>query len=331
MSGPELDVVAVGHAIVDVLAGADDATVEALGLAKGTMALVEADRADALYASMGPAVEVSGGSAANTAAGVASFGGTAAFVGKVADDQFGAVFSHDIRAVGVQFTTPPVGPGPTTGRCLVLVTPDAQRTMTTYLGAATLLAPDDVDGDLLARARFTYVEGYLWDPPEASAAARHAIEVAGAAGRQVALSLSDPFCVERHREELRSLVEGGRVSVLFANEVEIMALFEVASFDDAVGAVRAGDLVAALTRGPMGSVVVSGSSVVEVPAEPVARVVDTTGAGDLYAAGFLYGLTHGADLEVCGRLGSVAAAEVISHVGARPEVPLATLAQPVLG
>ena len=324
----DLDVVAVGSAIVDVLAGAEDRDLAALGLVKGTMALVDAERSDALYAAMGPAVEVSGGSAANTAAGVASFGGAAAFVGKVRDDQFGAVFTHDIRAVGVRFTTPPAVEGPATARCLVLVTPDAQRTMTTYLGAATGLAPDDIDDDLVARARFTYVEGYLWDPPEAIGALRRAMGVAHGAGRAVALSLSDPFCVDRHRHEFLGLVDD-EVDVLFANEAEIVSLLETGSFDQAVAEVGERCPLAVLTRGPLGSVVVSGSSVLDVPATPVPEVVDTTGAGDLYAAGFLYGLSRGADLERCARLGSLAAAEVISHVGARPEVPLAGLAASV--
>ncbi|HYX45056.1 MAG TPA: adenosine kinase, partial [Acidimicrobiales bacterium] len=289
----DLDVVAVGSAIVDVLAGAEDRDLAALGLVKGTMALVDAERSDALYAAMGPAVEVSGGSAANTAAGVASFGGAAAFVGKVRDDQFGAVFTHDIRAVGVRFTTPPAVEGPATARCLVLVTPDAQRTMTTYLGAATGLAPDDIDDDLVARARFTYVEGYLWDPPEAIGALRRAMGVAHGAGRAVALSLSDPFCVDRHRHEFLGLVDD-EVDVLFANEAEIVSLLETGSFDQAVAEVGERCPLAVLTRGPLGSVVVSGSSVLDVPATPVPEVVDTTGAGDLYAAGFLYGLSRGA-------------------------------------
>ena len=322
--------VAVGSAIVDVLAGTDDATVDALGLVKGTMALVDADRADALYDSMGPALEVSGGSAANTAAGVASFGGTAAFMGKVRDDQFGAVFTHDIRALGVEFPTPPAVQGPATARCLVMVTPDAQRTMSTYLGAATGLGPADIDEDLVARGRFTYVEGYLWDPPEAIHALRRAMGAAHAAGGRVALSLSDPFCVARHRAEFLELLDG-EVDVLFANEAEIVSLLGADSFDEAVAGVRGRCPLAALTRGALGSVVVAGESVLEVPAAPVAEVVDTTGAGDLYAAGFLFGLSRGADLERCGQLGSVAAAEVISHMGARPAVSLASLAQPLLG
>jgi sugar/nucleoside kinase (ribokinase family) len=290
------------------------------------MTLVDAEESEAIYAAMGPAVEASGGSAANTAAGVASFGGAAAFVGKVRDDQLGAVFSHDIRAVGVEFGTPPATDGPATARCLVVVTPDAQRTMSTYLGAATGLSAADIDEDLVARSQVTYLEGYLWDPPEAIGALRRAMAVAHDAGQRVAFSLSDPFCVERHRQEFLQLVER-EVDVLFANEAEVMSLLGAASFEEAVEAIAGRCPVAALTRGPLGSVVVQAGSVVEVPAAAVDEVVDTTGAGDLYAAGFLHGLTRGKDLKTCAVLGSVAAAEVISHVGARPEVSLAHLVE----
>ena len=331
MAGPPLDVVAVGSAIVDVLAAAQDADLDAHGLVKGTMALIDADRADRLYADMGSAVEVSGGSAANTVAGVASFGGAAAFVGKVRDDQLGAVFTHDIRAVGVEFSTPPATAGPATARCLVLVTPDAQRTMSTHLGAATGLSAADIDEDLVARARFTYLEGYLWDPPEAIDALRRAVELAHSAGREVALSLSDPFCVERHRKDFLHLVDE-EVDVLFANEEEIRRLFEVDSLSEALERLRGRRRpVAAVTRGPLGSVVVAGDEVIESPAVAVDHVVDTTGAGDLYAAGFLHGLTIGADLVGCARLGGIAAAEVIGHLGARPQVSLASLVEPGVG
>jgi sugar/nucleoside kinase (ribokinase family) len=322
---PTLDVVAIGHAIVDVLTHADDAELERLQLSKGTMALIDADEAEALYSAMGPAVEVSGGSAANTAAGVASFGGAVAFVGKVRDDELGAVFSHDIRAEGVEYATPPAEKGPATARCLVLVTPDAQRTMSTYLGAATGLRPDDLDDEVIARSRVTYLEGYLWDPPEAIDALRRAMDVAHAAGRQVAFSLSDPFCVERHRQEFLGLVDDD-VDILFANEAEAISLTGAGSLDEAVKALMGRCQLVAVTRGPEGSVVVEDDAVIEVPAMPVDEVVDTTGAGDLYAAGFLYGLTHGADAETCASLGGVAAAEVISHVGARPQVSLSQVA-----
>lgn len=328
MAGDELDVVAVGHAVVDVIASASDEDVDFHGLVKGSMVLVDSEQADAFYSAMGPAVEVSGGSAANTVAGVASFGGAAAFIGKVRDDQMGGVFTHDIRSIGVEFSTPPATEGEATARCLVLVTPDAQRTMTTYLGAARRLAAEDIDQDLVSRAQVTYLEGYLWDPPDAISALRQAVAWAHAAGRRVAFSLSDPFCVDRHRDEFLALLDGD-VDVLFANEAEAMSLFEVASLDEAIAAVRGRCDVAVLTRGPEGSVVVSGDAVLAVPAAPVNQVVDTTGAGDLYAAGFLFGLTHAADLEACAQLGSIAAAEVISHVGARPQTSLAALAVPV--
>jgi len=255
---------------------------------------------------------------------VASFGASAAFIGKVRDDQLGQVFTHDIRAIGVEFGTAPATEGPATARCLVMVTPDAQRTMSTYLGAATGLAPGDIDPAVVARARYTYLEGYLWDPPEAIEALRRAVGLAHDAGGRVALSLSDPFCVDRHREAFVDFI-AGEVDVLFANEAEIMSLFEVASLGDALGLLPGHCDVAAVTRGAHGSVVVSADAVIETPAAPVEHVVDTTGAGDLYAAGFLYGLVSGADMGRCARLGGIAAAEVISHIGARPQVPLSTL------
>ena len=320
----ETDVVALGSAIVDVIAHATDADLRHHDLVKGTMALIDAERAESLYADMGPAVEVSGGSAANTVAGVASFGGRAAFVGKVRDDQLGGVFTHDIRSVGVSYATPPAVGGPATARCLVFVTPDAQRTMCTFLGAAVGLAPDDVDVDAVAAARITYLEGYLWDPPEAIDALRRAVGVAHAAHRRVAFTLSDPFCVDRHRAEFLELIER-QVDVLFANEIEIMSLFETDDLDKAVDSVRGLCDVTAVTRSEQGSVVVAGGDTLAVPAALVAHVVDTTGAGDLYAAGFLFGLARGMDLRRCAELGSLAAAEVISHLGARPQVPLSSL------
>ena len=326
MSPPTLDVVAIGSAIVDVLTSAEDTDLAARRLVKGTMALIDEDRAHQLYDGMGPAIEVSGGSAANTVAGVASFGGSAAFVGKVRDDQLGEVFAHDIRAVGVHYDTPPASDGPATARCLVFVTPDAQRTMTTYLGAATGLSAGDIDAGAVGGATVTYLEGYLWDPPEAIQALEKAIELARGAGRQVALSLSDPFCVDRHRKDFLRLIDDD-VDVLFANEAEVISLFETASLTDAVHALqgRSRCQLAAVTLGPLGSLVVTPDDVAECAAVPVEHVVDTTGAGDLYAAGFLYGLTSGASLERCAHLGSLAASEVISHIGARPQVPLATL------
>lgn len=321
------DVLAVGNAIVDVLAHADDAFLDDHGMVKGSMALVDDAVAHALYDDMGPAVEISGGSAANTAAGIASLGGRAAFVGKIADDQLGEVFAHDIRAAGVAFEAlAPLAGGPSTARCLILVTPDAQRTMNTYLGASALISPADVDSDEVAAAAVTYCEGYLWDQPDAKAAIVAAMDAARAAGRKVAFTLSDSFCVDRHRAEFLELAEG-KVDVLFANEAEICSLYEVDDFDAAAERVAGHVAIACLTRSEKGSEVITDAGErIAVPAAPVDAVVDTTGAGDLYAAGFLYGLTGGRDLETCARLGALAAAEVISHVGARPETSLAELA-----
>jgi sugar/nucleoside kinase (ribokinase family) len=323
-------VVGVGNAIVDVLAHAEESFLQANGLSKGTMTLIDAATADALYAKMGPAVEVSGGSAANTIAALASLGGRGAFIGKVRNDQLGAIFRHDIRSLGITFDTAAAADGPQTGRCLVLVTPDAHRTLQTFLGAAAELGPEDINGDLIAAAKITYLEGYLWDPPRAKEAFREAASIAHAAGRRVALSLSDPFCVDRHRVDFLALVQD-HVDILFANEDEIVSLYRVHSFDAALQRVRGHCQVAALTRSEKGSVVVSDGEVHVVDAEPVGQVVDTTGAGDAYAAGFLYGLSRGEPLARCARLGGIAAAEAISHVGARPEVPLAELVKLKLG
>jgi sugar/nucleoside kinase (ribokinase family) len=325
----ELDVIGVGNALVDVLCSESDAFLERHGLVKGTMHLVDEGRARAIYEAMGPAVEVSGGSAANTIVGVASFGGRAQYVGKVRNDQLGDVFSHDLRSVGVRYTTPAATSGPSTGRCLIVVTPDAQRTMNTYLGASTQLGAGDVDAHAVARSRILYLEGYLFDPPAAQEAFRTAAGMAHAAGRKVALTLSDPFCVARHREAFLELVDR-HIDVLFANEVEICALYQENDFDDAVARVRGHCEIAALTRSERGSVVVNGDEQHVIDAQPVDAVVDTTGAGDLYASGFLFGLSRGMDLATCGRLGSLAAAEVISHVGARPLKPLAELAGALL-
>jgi sugar/nucleoside kinase (ribokinase family) len=326
MAGLMLDVVGVGNAIVDVLAQADDGLLDELGLDKGAMTLIDAERADVLYDRMASAIEVSGGSAANTLTGIASFGGRGAYIGKVRDDQLGAVFSHDIRAAGIDYRSRPVDEGAPTARCLIFVTPDAQRTMQTYLGVSVELGPDDIDPEAIGAAQITYLEGYLFDKEPAKKAFVKAAELAHAAGRKVALSLSDPFCVDRHRGAFRHLVSG-HVDVLFANEVEIVSLFEAGSFDDAVGAIRGHCEIAALTRGAEGSLIVTAGEVVEIAAEPVERVVDTTGAGDLFAAGVLYGLTQGFELGTCGHLGSVAAGEVIGHYGARPQSPLSDLAK----
>ncbi len=324
------DVVGIGNAIVDVLAHADDAFIAATGLNKGTMTLIDAATAESLYAKMGPAVEVSGGSAANTIAALASLGGRGGFIGKVRDDQLGAIFRHDIVSLGITFNTPPATDGPSTARCLILVTPDAHRTMQTFLGVSSELGPDDIDEPLIASAKVTYLEGYLWDRPKAKQAFVKAARLAHDAGRQVALSLSDPFCVDRHRDDFLDLVSN-HVDVLFANEDEVVSLYQEHSFDAALQKVKGHCSVAVLTRSDKGSVVISEDEVHGVDAEPVDAVVDTTGAGDAFAAGFLHGLTHDQPLSRCARMGSITAAEVISHVGARAEVPLSQLIQARLG
>ncbi|MFI5308683.1 MAG: adenosine kinase [Polyangiales bacterium] len=324
MAGSPIDVTGIGNAIVDVLCHADDALLLRNGLTKGTMALIDERQAAELYAGMGPAVEVSGGSAANTVAGVASLGGKAAYIGKVHDDQLGEVFSHDLRALGVTFETTRGKHGPPTARCLVLVTEDAQRTMSTFLGACRELGPEDIDEALIRRSQVTYLEGYLWDPAGAKEAFLKASRIAEKAGRKVALSLSDPFCVERHRKELLELVDQ-HVDILFANEHEICALYEAPHLEDAIAAVRGRCEVAALTLSDKGSVVLVGHDTIAVEAAPVATVVDTTGAGDLYAAGFLRGYTMGMSPLECGQLGALCAAEIISHFGARPARPLRDL------
>jgi sugar/nucleoside kinase (ribokinase family) len=325
MTETRYDVLAIGNAIVDVLSHTDDGFLGREGLAKGTMRLIDAAEAERLYDRIGPAVEVSGGCAGNTAAGIASFGGRAAFIGKVADDALGRIYAHDIRAAGVAFATPPVRNGAPTARSLILVTPDGERTMNTYLGACQALGPEDVDPESVAAARITYLEGYLWDPPEAKRAFRKAAEVARQAGRKVALTLSDSFCVDRWRDEFRGLV--ANVHVLFANEGEAKALYETASLEAAVAALRETCPLTVVTLGAKGSLVVTRQETHRVDAVPVERVVDTTGAGDLFAAGFLYGLAGGRALTDCARLGALAAAEIISHIGARPETSLKSLAE----
>jgi len=321
MSDTEFDVVGIGNAIVDVLAHAEDAFLEQHGLAKGAMTIVDADTAEKIYGLMGSGIEMSGGSAANTIADIASLGGAGAFIGKVCKDQLGEVFTHDIRAAGVSFTTTPDENGAPTARCLICVTPDAERTMQTFLGACVDLGPEDVDDQVIGASKVIYLEGYLWDPPRAKEAFIKAAKAAEQAGRQVALSLSDPFCVDRHREEFLDLVDN-HVNILFANEDEIKSLYQVDEFDDALQQVRGHCDIAALTRSSQGSVVVAGDEVHVLDAEKVVDVVDTTGAGDAYAAGFLYGLTQGEDLAICGRMGGILAAEIISHYGARAESDL---------
>jgi sugar/nucleoside kinase (ribokinase family) len=326
MHDARYDVVGIGNAIVDIIGRCDDAFLSKHDLQKGFMRLVDARQVDALYGAMGPGVERSGGSAANTIAGIASFGGSAAFIGRVSDDQFGQVFTHDIRTIGVRYDTPAANGGLPTALCLILVTPDGERTMNTFLGASTELGTTEVDAALIESARVTYLEGYLFDKPEAKEAFKSAARIAKGAGRKTALTLSDAFCVDRHREDFRNLVENG-VDILFANEKEITALFEVNSFSEAVAAVKGACEIAVLTRSEAGSVIVTPQSTIDIRPEAVAKVVDVTGAGDLYAAGFLYGLTRSLSLADCGRLGSLAAAEVISHIGARPEKPLKDLAR----
>lgn len=323
------DVVGIGNALVDVLSHETHDFIGEHGLVPGAMELIDTPRAEHLYAAMGPAVEISGGSAANTLVGVTSFGGSAAFIGRVADDELGHVFGHDIRAAGVEFRAEPASGGEPSGRCLIMVTPDAQRTMNTYLGASAQLGPADVDHDLVERAQILYLEGYLWDEEAAKDAYRLAARSAHGAGNRVAFTLSDAFCVDRHRQEFLHLVDT-EVDVLLANEAEITSLYEVDSFDEALQRVRQQVEIAALTRGARGAVVVTRDEVHVVDAVVVESIEDTTGAGDQFAAGFLYGLTHGYDLGTAARLGALAAGEVIGHLGARPATSLAGLAAPLL-
>ncbi len=330
MDKPRFDVLGIGNAIIDVIVQTDDAFLQDNGLVKGAMSLIDSDAAQALYEKCGPAVECSGGSAGNTISCLASLGAQAAYVGKVFDDQLGRVFAHDIRSMGVHFETAPAVDGPPTATCLVLVTPDAERTMQTFLGACVGLGPDDIDEEAVTASAVTYMEGYLWDPEDAKAAFLKASAIAHEAGRDVSLSLSDPFCVDRHRTEFRDLVSN-HVDILFANEDEIKSLYEVSSFDEALQAVRGQCKIAALTRSEKGSVVVTADEVHVVDADPVAKVVDTTGAGDAYAAGFLHGYTQGRDMATAARMGGICAAEVISHVGARAQTSLKDLIAGKLG
>jgi adenosine kinase len=327
MTATRYDVLGIGNAIVDVIARAEEDFLLQQGMRKGAMALIDAPRAEAIYQAMGPAVEMSGGSAANTIVGLASLGGRAAFIGKVKDDSLGRAFAHDIRAAGVTFTTPPAAGGAPTGRCYVLVTPDGERTMNTFLGAAQDLHPADIDADLIAASAVTYLEGYLWDPKNAKDAFLKAAAAAHDAGRIVALTLSDAFCVDRWRDEFLQLMRSGTVDLIFANEAELHSLYQTSDFDAAVAALRADVKAAAVTRSEKGCLVIGADGTEAVAAFPVARVVDTTGAGDLFAAGFLSGLARGADDRTCGRLGALAAAEVIQHLGARPETSLKDLAR----
>jgi len=329
MKNARFDVTAIGNAIVDVLARADDALLTKHSLAKGAMSLIDTETAERLYGIMGPGTERSGGSAGNTAAVIAGLGGRVAYIGKVADDQLGEVFTHDIRAIGVTYDTTPLEGGLPTARCLIFVTPDAQRTMQTYLGATTQLGPEDVNMDYITSSKVVYLEGYLWDQPRAKKAMRDAAIKAHDAGVKVSLTLSDAFCVARFRDEFLDLAEK-HVDILFANESEILSLYQVERFDDALQRVRHHCEIAALTRSEKGSVIINGDEVHVIDAEKGVKVVDTTGAGDAYAGGFLYGYTQGYDLATCGRLGGLMAAEVISHMGPRPEADIKKLASAVL-
>jgi len=327
MPSARYDVLGIGNAIVDVIARTEEDFLLKHGMHKGTMALIDEPRAEAIYEAMGPAIETSGGSAANTIVGLASLGARTAFIGKVKDDVLGRAFTHDIRAAGVAFTTPPASDGASTARCYVLVTPDGERTMNTYLGAAQNLHPADIDAALVAASAILYLEGYLWDPKDAKDAFLKAAKIAHEAERTVALSLSDAFCVDRWRGEFLQLMRSRTVDLVFANETELHSLYQTADFGTAVAALRADVAAAVVTRSENGCLVISPEGTEAVPAFPVERVVDTTGAGDLFAAGFLCGLARGADDRTCGRLGALAAAEVIQHLGARPETSLLDLAR----
>jgi sugar/nucleoside kinase (ribokinase family) len=327
MNATEFDVLGIGNAIVDVIARTEDDFLIRQKMRKGTMALIDASEAARLYDAMGPAVEISGGSAANTIVGVAGLGARAAFVGKVRDDELGRVFAHDIRAAGVSFATPPAADGPPTGRCYVLVTPDGERTMNTYLGAAQDLHPNDIDAASITGAAIVYLEGYLWDPPHAKEAFLKAAEIAHGAGRDVALTLSDAFCVDRYRAEFLHLIRSRTVDLVFANERELQSLYETADFDTAVNLLRSDARAAVVTRSEKGCLVVTREETDAVAACPVERVVDATGAGDLFAAGFLVGMARGTDPRTSARLGALVAAEVIQHLGARPETSLKDLAR----
>lgn len=327
MTDAKYDVLGIGNAIFDVLVQTDDAFLSGHGMTKGGMALIDEARAGAIYRDMGPATEMSGGSAANTIVGLASFGARAAYVGKVKDDQIGRLYSHDIRAAGVAFDTAAASDGPATGCSYILVTPDGERTMNTYLGAAQNLTPADIDAAQVAAARIIYLEGYLWDPKEAKDAFVKAATIAHDAGREVALTLSDAFCVDRFRGEFIELMRGGTVDLVFANEGELRSLYQTPDFDSALKQLREDATLGIVTRGEQGCVVASNEGVITVPAFPIKSLVDTTGAGDLFAAGFLFGLVRQAGYENAGRLGALAAAEVIQHIGARPQVSLKQLAE----
>ncbi|MBA4765871.1 MAG: adenosine kinase [Erythrobacter sp.] len=331
MTDPRYDVVAIGNAIVDVMAPCEDELIEELGLAKGGMTLVDTERAQELYDAMGRATEISGGSAANTLAGMAALGAQCAFVGQVAKDQLGDIFAHDIRAVGIDFDTTPREGDPPTARCLIFVTPDGERTMNTFLGASQFLPPAALDEELIASAGVLYLEGYLWDPEEPRSAMRRAIDVSRGAGRKVAFTASESFVIERHGDNFRALIEEGKIDILFVNEHELATLTGKPDFEAGLDALKGKVPTLVATRSAKGAVVIADGERAEVPAEPIAKVVDTTGAGDLFAAGFLTGHTRGEDLETCLRMGAICAGEIISHIGARSEKDLKALVAEKLG
>lgn len=327
MVNARFDVLGIGNAIVDIIARTEDDFLIRHGMQKGAMALIDEPRAREIYDEMGPATEMSGGSAANTTVGVASFGASAAFIGKVRDDELGRTFAHDLRSAGVSFLGGLADRGASTGRSYILVTPDGERTMNTYLGVAQELAPEDIDPDVVAASAITYLEGYLWDPKNAKDAFLKAAEIAHGKDRVVALSLSDAFCVDRWRDEFLALMRSGTVDLTFANEAELKSLYQTADFDTAVSALHQDAKLAVVTRSEQGCWIVSREETRHVNAFPIERLVDATGAGDLFAAGFLFGLARGVDLMTAGRLGALAAAEIIQHVGARPQTSLEALAQ----
>src|SRR6266404_3073835 len=327
MTSAKYDVLGIGNAIFDILVQTDESFLRHHGMIKGGMSLIDEARAASIYRDMGPAVEMSGGSAANTIVGVANLGARAAYIGKVKDDQIGRMYMHDIRAAGVAFETAPASDGPASGCSYILVTPDGERTMNTYLGAAQDLNPSDVDAAQIAASRVVYLEGYLWDPKSAKEAFVKAATIAHGAGRQVALTLSDSFCVDRYRDEFLDLMRKGTVDLVFANEAELQSLYQTSDFEGALKQFRADAKLGIVTRSEKGCVVAAKDGVTAVPAFPIQKLVDTTGAGDLFAAGFLFGLVRNAGYEACGRLGALAAAEVIQHIGARPQVSLRDLAK----
>ena len=325
MSIAKFDVLTIGNAIVDIISNTTDDFLVEEKIIKGAMNLIDAQRASHLYSVMGPAIETSGGSAGNTAVGVASLGGNSAYIGKVCNDPLGEIFTHDIRAIGVSYDTLPLEKKPPTARSFIFVTPDGERSMNTYLGACMELGPPDVEEKKIANSKITYFEGYLWDPPRAKEAIRQAAQIAHANGRQTAIALSDPFCVDRFRDEFLELMRSGTVDIIFANEAEILSLYQTSSFQSAIDAAQNDCTLSVITRGENGSLARSHGNTVEIGAHPIDQLVDSTGAGDLYAAGFLYGLTNNYELVDCARMGGIAAAEVIQHIGPRPQKSLADL------